>query len=260
MRIAAVLVIAAALFPAAGPALGADQKPAQLYNEANNLYILKQYQEALSLYRELVDRGIEHPHLFYNLANTYYKLGRKGEAVLYYERALRLSPLDREIRSNLRFVKKSLDDQITPLYNEGFALILETAASIFTLNVLAYLEVGLFVLFVGLFIAALLVPAYRSSLRSAAIVIGVFFVIAFAGLLLRLDQLRDHPHAVIMAEQIEVRSSPISESDVVFTLHEGTGIRVIEQRGDWVRFQLRDGREGWLPFRDIELIEPDVLL
>jgi uncharacterized protein YgiM (DUF1202 family) len=146
------------------------------------------------------------------------------------------------------------------LYNEGFALILETAASIFTLNVLAYLEVGLFVLFVGLFIAALLVPAYRSSLRSAAIVIGVFFVIAFAGLLLRLDQLRDHPHAVIMAEQIEVRSSPISESDVVFTLHEGTGIRVIEQRGDWVRFQLRDGREGWLPFRDIELIEPDVLL
>ncbi|MFW6181043.1 MAG: tetratricopeptide repeat protein [Spirochaetota bacterium] len=241
--------------PAAFP-----EERAELYNQANRLYIMKEYRQAHELYRELVDRGIEHPFLYYNLANTSYKLGYKGEAVLYYERALRLRPLDREIRANLRLVKKSLDDQITPLYNEGFTRFYTTLLSAFTLSYLAFLELGFFVLTVGLFAGALLFPALRGRLRGACVVSGVFLVLAFSGMLVRRHQERNRPRAVVMEEQVQARASPIAESEELFALHEGAGIRIIEQRGEWVRFQLADGREGWLLLRSVRPIEPDALL
>jgi tetratricopeptide (TPR) repeat protein len=254
-----IICTSAALLLLGLPAAFAQDR-AELYNQANRLYIMKEYRQAHELYRELVDRGVEHPYLYYNLANTCYKLGHKGEAVLYYERALRLRPLDREIRANLRFVRKSLDDQITPLYNERFTRFYTTLLSVFTLNHLAYLELCFFVLTVGLFMGALLLPALRGRLRGACIAAAVFFVLAFSGMLLRRHQERTHPRAVVMEEQVQVRASPITESEVLFALHEGAGIRIIEQREEWVRFRLADGREGWLLLRSVRLIEPDVLL
>lgn len=255
-----VIVTAAAVLLLCSTAQAPADDRADLYNRANRLYIMKEYREARELYRELVDRGIEHPFLYYNLANTCYKLGDKGEAVLYFERALRLRPLDREIRSNLRFVKKSLDDRITPLYNERFTRFFDTLLSVFTLNQLAYLELGFFALTVGLFAGALLFPALRVRLRSACIVAAVFFLLAFSGMLLRRNRERKHPRAVVMEERIDVRASPIAESEVLYILHEGVGIRIIERREEWIRFQIADGREGWLLLKAVKLIEPDVLL
>lgn len=238
----------------------ASEEAALLYNRANQHYIRKEYRKARVLYQELVDRGIENSSLYYNLANTHYKLGEKGQAVLFYERALRLRPLDREIRSNLRFVQKSLEDQITPLYNERFTRSAVTILSIFTANTLAYIELALFIITVGFFIGAVLFPALRNRLRNACMVSSVFLLLSLSGLLARRYQQHSHPRAVILAEQIDIRSSPIAESEVLFTLHDGTRVRIIERRGEWVRFQIADGREGWLLMKDLELIEPEVLL
>ena len=52
-----------------------------------------------------------------------------------------------------------------------------------------------------------------------------------------------------------VKSSPSSESSKdLFILHEGTKVTIIDQVGNWNNISLADGRQGWLPAMDMEII------
>ena len=82
----------------------------ELWNRANNHYSLGEYQDALSAYKQIEEAGMVSYKLYYNIANTYYKLKEDGHALLYYERALKLNPSDKDIKNNLEIAKlKTLD-------------------------------------------------------------------------------------------------------------------------------------------------------
>ena len=61
--------------------------------------------------------------------------------------------------------------------------------------------------------------------------------------------------AVIMKPVTSVKSSPSTEATKdLFILHEGTKVKVVDQVGSWNNIELADGRQGWLPSSDMELI------
>jgi tetratricopeptide (TPR) repeat protein len=235
----------------------ASDEAASLYNRANAAYTDKRYQEARELYTELTERGIRNASLFYNLGNTCFKLGEKGRAVLSYERALRLKPFDRDIRANLRFVNRSLEDQITPLYNERFTRFSSTLLSLLTLRNIAVIEVFLFTMTLAFFVCFLFLSPHR--FKNLLILSVIFFALSLVGIFTKRYQEINHPYAILM-ETTDVRSSPIEESEVLFTLHEGGKLRIVEKRGEWVRFRIDDGREGWLLANSFTLIDPSLIL
>ena len=155
----------------------ADSDAAEIYNRANQLYADKDYNRALELYLELVDRGIENAALYYNLANTCFKAGIIGRAVLYYERALYLKPLDREIRDNLKFVRMSLEDKISPLYSESMHRVLQLIGAIFNLKVVLIIELLFFTAFCGLLILNTLSHSDSRPLRRIIVLCGIFFAV-----------------------------------------------------------------------------------
>ena len=63
-----------------------------LVEQANKAYSEDKFIEALKLYEEAVAKEGVSTELYYNIGNTYYRLGSKGKAILYYERALALDP------------------------------------------------------------------------------------------------------------------------------------------------------------------------
>jgi len=250
----AVLIALALIFFSAGT-LFADNEAADIYNRANKLYAEKKYSKALELYGELVDRGIENPALYYNLANTYFKAGMIGRAVLYYERALHLKPLDREIRANLKFVRMSLTDKISPLYSESTYRALQTIFAVFNLKVILIIELLFFSAFCALFILYSLSHSVTNSLKKFILVCGILFAISVAGMFAYMSNEKNHPAGIVLDKAVDVNSSPISESEKTFELHEGTKVKIIESRDEWVRFRIADGREGWVRADTIVLIQ-----
>ena len=61
--------------------------------------------------------------------------------------------------------------------------------------------------------------------------------------------------AIVMRPVTSVKSSPASGSAKdLFILHEGTKVRILDQVGSWNNIQLADGRQGWIPSDEIEII------
>jgi tetratricopeptide (TPR) repeat protein len=252
MRIIAVTTLFL-LLSSAGIAF-ADSDAAKIYNRANKLYADKEYNRALELYLELVDRGIENAALYYNLANTYFKAGIIGKAVLYYERALYLKPLDRDIRDNLKFVRMSLEDKISPLYSERMHRVLQLIGAIFNLKVVLVIELFFFSALCALLILRALSHSGSRLLRQFIILCGIFFAVSIAGMTTYVVNERRHPAGIVLEKEVDVKSSPIPESEKVFELHEGTKVKIIERRNEWIRFRIADGREGWTRADTIALI------
>ncbi|MBO4774326.1 MAG: tetratricopeptide repeat protein, partial [Bacteroidales bacterium] len=97
----------------AGPVMAGSD--GELWQEANDAYRRKDYGTAVSLYEKLIANEAVSADLYYNMGNACYRLNRLGEALLWYERALRLQPSNADIRANIAFVNSQTVDQMEVL-------------------------------------------------------------------------------------------------------------------------------------------------
>src|SRR5690606_28825593 len=69
-------------------------------------YAQKRYDSALTGYLTLESQGFGAAGLYYNIGNCYYRLGRTGPAVYYYQKALLHDPADKNIAVNLALAEQ----------------------------------------------------------------------------------------------------------------------------------------------------------
>ena len=81
--------------------------------EANEYYSMEEYSEAIKVYEEILKNG-EHANVYYNLGNSYFRVGDIGNSIWAYEKALKLSPRDSDINFNLKYLRFMVKDKILP--------------------------------------------------------------------------------------------------------------------------------------------------
>jgi len=61
--------------------------------------------------------------------------------------------------------------------------------------------------------------------------------------------------AVVFQAQVDVKSAPLDDETLtVFTVHEGTKVRIDRLSDEWAEVVLEDGRVGWVPIGVLETI------
>ena len=61
--------------------------------------------------------------------------------------------------------------------------------------------------------------------------------------------------AIVMKPVVSVKSSPSEGSAKdLFILHEGTRVRILDNVGGYAQIEIADGRQGWIPRREMEVI------
>ena len=224
--------------------------------EADSAYVRGQYQQAISDYESLLKQGAS-AELYYNLGNAYYRTENIPQAVLNYERALLLSPGDRDIRFNLQIARSKTFDKIVPESEMFFVTWYRAMVNMMSVD--GWARTALFAL--GLTIILLLVYLFadRLWLRKAGFFGGVALLILFVmSNLFAWQQKQDlinRKGAIIFAPSVTVKSTPAANGTDLFILHEGTKVVIIDgSMKDWKEIRLADGKEGWIESKKIRII------
>ncbi|MBN2414993.1 tetratricopeptide repeat protein [bacterium] len=229
----------------------------ELFDQGNTLYRQGRYQQALDTYASIVESGLESGSLYFNMGNCCYKLQDIGHAVLYYEKALKLSPGDEDVLANLAIANLAVVDRITPLEKHLLYTIADGFIGALPRHTLTGVLTALYLAGMLLVITAVISrkPAVRTAAVRSAVVMGIALVLLGAMLAGQIHRARSRVEAVILTDAVQVKSAPDESAAMdLFTLHEGTRVRVDQQTGGWLEIVLADGKVGWMREEDAGII------
>lgn len=251
-RIIALVILGGIILPSA---LNADHRD-HLFTTGNQAYQAGDFNAAILAYQKILDTGYTSAAVFYNLANAYFKTGENARAILFYERALKIKPSDEDIRFNLQIARLTIADKIPALPDLFWTKAIRSFRSLFSLNSLSLLLLFLYIVFMGTLIWLMLSrsKAVRRITKSLIFILGFgLTVFTFTFFSKAIDQ-KKNTEAVIMATQVDARSAPADDSTVIFTIHAGLKVKLVQRRGTWQEIRLPDGKQGWLPVDTYEKI------
>lgn len=224
--------------------------------EANQSYANGNYQEAVELYDEILQSGLESAALYYNLGNAYYKSGELPRAIINYERALLLEPQEEDIRHNLELAYSQTADEIDEV---GTFFMTRWFQSIRNLNdsdgwaVWSIIAFVLFLATLGFFLFGKNVTSKKIAFAFSVLLL-LISVTTFSFSAHQKNKLVERDHAIIFTPTVNIKSSPAESGTNLFVLHEGTKVELVSKVGDWWNIKLQDGNEGWIHESDVEVI------
>ena len=228
-----------------------------LFSQGNSLYNEGQFQDAISTYERILETKNHSAELYFNLANAYYKLNRIAPSIYYYEKALQLSPNDKDIINNMSFAKNMTIDVIEVIPEMGFSRIINQVINKYSFDTWALFSVGFVIVFVILFLSYYY---SRASSRKriaflSSITVLVFALTSLAFAFQKYDYVQQDKPAIVFAHESEIKNEPNLRSEIAFKLHEGTKVQVVEiYNKNWTKIKLADGKTGWIPSEDIKLL------
>jgi tetratricopeptide (TPR) repeat protein len=248
---------------AAAPVAAVSVDAEQLAQQADSAYSKDNYMLAESLYLQALKSGGSSTDLFYNLGNAYYRQGNLGMAIVYYERALKLDPTNKDARANLEFVNSKITDK--QIDNGSYMSSLwDQTVSLLTANGWAILTLILFALFIAgaaMYIFSSEIAVKKASFFGGLIVLVITIittVISFDAA----DRVNSNRYAIITPPSAQLSTSPReakSQSEQAFLLHEGTKVEVIDSiatpgEGTWYEVVVGRGDRAWIKSTDVERI------
>ena len=225
------------------------QSVEQLSQKAEKLYEEKEFQSAAEIYEQLLQTGYS-AELYYNYASTQFRLDNLGSAILFYERALALSPNDKDILYSLEFAQTRTIDKIDQY--EDFFLVgwLKGIGKLYNADTWAIMAIILFVL--SLSLGLIFLFSSRIWLRKIGFFVGVVMLfMAIVSLIYSFEEkkfLYSNPYAIVQVGSVSVKASPIMTGKELFVIHEGTKVcRIGEEKNGWQKIEISDRRVGWIP-------------
>lgn len=237
-----------------------------IISRADSAYTAERYAEAVKLYNNAIDSIGSSSDAYYNLGNAYFRLGKNAQAILAYERALRINPANSDARANLEFV----NDRIVDKKGETGSFIsntLDSIANYSSSNNWAWIAVALFAF------AIIAVAVYYFSpviiVKKAGFFGGILiFLLSLFAILLSIRAkniaLCDE-YAIITAPTTvlsTVPRTPSNRNEEAMLLHEGTKVRILNSVtfpidsivSIWHDVEIDNQHRAWINDNDIEKI------
>ncbi|MEZ4352645.1 MAG: BatD family protein [Myxococcota bacterium] len=218
---------------------------------------LARFARAEAAFAALVADGWESAALQTNLGNAALQAEHPGRAVLAYHRALALDPDARAARQNLAYARGLLPAWVPrPPETTGLAALridrrVPASSRALAAAVCFALAAG------GL---ALSVRRREGAWRGLALVAAIAWGLLLASIVVEAhDRERSgRSHAVVMVDDVPARSadSPLAPLALPDPLPAGVEVELLEERGDWARARLANGRDVWLRASSLERVRP----
>ena len=221
--------------------------PEQLFETGNKAYLDGNWNEALKSWKQIESSGYLGGELYFNMGNAYFQKNQLGEAILYWEKASTLLVDKTDVLHNLEIARKRLVDKLDDEVHLPVWDWFDNFRSRFSTGILAWGAI----LFCFLLFAVISLQRWmwRSSvlLKYSISLFAVFFAVNTSLLYLEARDENLNRYCVFVSHEAEVLSAPaFGTGKMLFSLHEGTKVRIIRQVDDWFEIDAGKQRQGWV--------------
>ena len=233
-----------------------SQEPVTIFKLGNSAYEKEDYNTAIINYESILKLGYHSEELYFNMGNAYYKSNQLGKAILFYERALRLSPGNKDVQYNLKLLNELTVDKIEIIPRIFFMQWWFNISGIYSSGHWSFIFIV--VLFISCVSFGLFYYFIKPESKKTAFYLFVLSLGASI-LMLLLSQTQKNieqntKDAIILVENIYVKTAPAQSGDDKFILHEGTKVSILEAIDGWYEIRLSDGKRGWVSSKSLEVI------
>ena len=227
----------------------AQESNEQLWEKANNLYMVEEYQQAILIYEEILSSGKESAKLYFNLGNAHFKNNNISNAILNYERAKLLAPHDEDIEFNIQFANQFVVTNIEALPSPFFLRWKESVVNLYSADMWSVFSISAFILF----FAALGVFLFGRNifLRKIAFWGGIILIIfsgfSYSFASAQKKKAENSNYAIVFCPRTTVKSAPSETGTDLFIIYEGLKVEITNSVNSWKEIKLSDGNKGWLP-------------
>ena len=229
----------------------------EYFNKGVDLYNNGNYNEAIIKFKEIIEKGEHSENLYFNLGNAYYKVNDIANSIFYYEKALKLNPKNKDVLNNLAFSQNMLIDKIEKLPTNQVSEFLNSISE--TLNVKQWITLGITLLYLFLLTFILYFFSSKSVLKKNYFkIFSILFLLSLISIFVGLNKFekqKSYFEAIIFENKIDFRTEPNYRSEILFNLHEGTKVVIIEELNDWALVEIVDGNKGWIELQSIKKID-----
>jgi len=218
----------------------------------NSEQATKLYEKALLRYQKITS-STHSGKVYYNIGNTYFRMGDIGQAIVNYRRAEQYLPSDPNLQHNLTYVLGKRQDTIIPQQKETLLHTLFFWHYDFSQNIRStiflYSYIGFWIIAGLVFLTPWRISPWSLAPFAAA-------TLLLASSLFLSNYGTENTAGVITDREVLARKGDSRSYQSSFTdpLHAGTEFSLLEKRGSWLHIELQDGRRCWLPARSSELI------
>lgn len=223
---------------------------------ADSAYARADYEEAVKLYSELAEQNPT-TDVCYNLGCAYYRIDDIAHSILWFERALKLNPSDKDVQFNLELARTKTIDKIIPQHEFILFTYFRQVTSWFSLRTWTTVALSSFIL---MLIALLLFWAsdsvfVRKAAFSSAVLLLVFAILSNVFAWQQRNFKQAHTSGIIIAPAVTVKSTPAESGNDLFVLHEGSKVEITDNSlQEWCEVSIADGKIGWIPKSAFDLI------
>ncbi|HAN17745.1 MAG: hypothetical protein A2X13_08325 [Bacteroidetes bacterium GWC2_33_15] len=232
------------------------QNTDSLWVKANDYFVKNNFEKAIETYQVINNRGLHSAELYYNMGNTYYKLNKIAQAILYYEKAAELAPHNDDIAYNLELANRNVLDKIEKIPVFFITAWGKSFINLFSSDLWAKISIVSFI--IALVFISIFLYTRRYGLKKLSFWFGI--IIIFTSILSfycsynQKQKIIKNDSAIIMNPSVTVKSSPDFSGTDLFVIHEGTKVWITDEISEWKEIKLSDGSKGWLKSSDIEII------
>ena len=214
------------------------------------------FDRALDNFLLAANAGLFNPDLYYNIGNCYFMLDNIPLSIIYFKRALLLNSSHKSARKNLDFVLSVTRDSQLQQSENLLTNLLVSAFYFFSMNSLLIIILVIITIIVLVIHIQWRYENVDLTILRFVNFIFCFILLIFIGITCARYYVMNTDEAVLTDYEVFVYSGPSENFTRLFTIHEGTVLRVQREEEGWSQMTTMSGFSGWIHTESYIKVKP----